>query len=527
MPTVSVKTFVWDWRAAATVLVVSSAVLLWKAPGIENYFWNPDHGFQLSMGAAVLRGGFPFVDFVSVYGPLVALVSASALSLGHLFGETLVCVIGYAACAVLLFSIIRDRVGVVVAIVIVGCALFFVGRLHKWYIWLFPLTLLYCYHRYLATRKTQVGWWWAAGTAAGIGALFRLEFGVAFASVWAALAAFEPLINNSTFNRCVYAYLRFATPFAVIFASWLLVLALRGGTESIEIYLLSTVTGVQGVVTDWSLPPPKFHWLAPLSVDSTIHALIFWVLPGVYAVCVAYGVFHARHNTADKFNYGLFYVAVGLMGFAMYPHGWYRPDIAHLRQTLACALVALPCIGRIVWELDFALQGIARSMIRIGGVLLIVASCVWGAVLLRADSWDWAPLLSDATPRLKSLFHIESSQTNLPQGHLTVAIQRLSAPGEAVLVTPFMPQLYYLADRRMSGINPIYLRGIFDDQAWRDKNLARVRRDPPVLVVVETKDFNRSTSTLYSSQPELYDYIRNRYRSTVYQVRNWHILAAK
>ena len=175
-------------------LAVSGAVtvlLLWLAPPLSSYLINSDHGYQLSLGALIGRGAFPYVDLVFHYGPMVAWSSALALwGSGSLLGETVLCAVGYAAAIGCLGGVARARLGRVAGWLVPLVAVLFLARFYKWYFWLFPAVTLVLLHRYMADESAEDGGLIAGGVSAGLCALFRFDLGIVLLVVWLAVAMF-------------------------------------------------------------------------------------------------------------------------------------------------------------------------------------------------------------------------------------------------------------------------------------------------------------------------------------------------
>jgi hypothetical protein len=95
------------------------------------------------------------------------------------------------------------------------------------------------------------------------------------------------------------------------------------------------------------------------------------------------------------------------------------------------------------------------------------------------------------------------------------AVQHLTAPGAPILVTSRMSQIYFWADRPMSGLFNGYA-GVFSQDLWRQRNLDAVCRRPPTLVVGDRDFLDGNPDAMFEKyDPELYGWLKERYRRVV------------
>jgi hypothetical protein len=333
----------------ALVFAVAFFVLVWKAPDLERFLYNPDQGYQLSLGQQILLGRFPFVDLMFVYGPLTAFTSAGALRIfDNLIGEILVSAFFYAASLFLLHKLAYKHVTKLASWVVPVLGLFLLGRFHKWYVWFFPLAALYCFSRQLDDRDSSLRWWAVGGLVCGTGALYRLDYGLALCVFFSILALSPRLTHcaDGTFwrQRCAVLVAAFLVPLLL----WLGILGAVGGGSAIDNYFVATFEGGAGAVTDWSVPFPDFVVSDPFGLASA-QVLALFLLPLTYLICLGTGGWYGYLQSGEEVPRERFLAALGLIGLAIYPHGAYRADVSHLLQIVPPMLLAAPAVLSRGW----------------------------------------------------------------------------------------------------------------------------------------------------------------------------------
>lgn len=499
-----------------------TVVLVWRAPGADYYYYDFDHGYPLAMGTQILLGQYPYIDFLSVYGPLTAWLSAATLSAGHLWAETMLCASLHALAMVLVFVMLRQHLSSLIALTIVISSIWLLGRFHKWFIWLFPITLLYCYNCYLLSKRKKYNWWLFAGIVAGVGALFRLEFGVAYLAVFAVIAVNEARESKSPLNILGQTYVKFLLGFLIVIALWLSILFYAGGSVAIYNYLVGTLIGGAGAVSDWSSSMPSFALSKPLSVNSAV-ASMFLLLPLSYLVCVIFAI-KPNHKNTNQDVQKPFYLAVGIMGLAMYPHGFYRADVSHLHQTIACGLIGIPFAIKALYQVNMN-KAIGLGLFSRGlAYLLLIGTLTWSGVLAYGPQLGWQPLFANSAARLKSLATLDPETSTTVPASLALEIKKRSLANEPILIVSILPQLYTFTHRRFSGLNPFYFKGIYDSDEWANKNLQKIIESPPRLVVVDIGFFNGTQQPTAYMPKVLEDFIRQNYQNVAFQNDFWAIL---
>jgi hypothetical protein len=509
-----------------SVLVFFFLLLLWCAPGLGRYLNAPDPGYQLSLGKQIVLGRFPFVDLFFSYGPLVGLTSAFGLRVSDtLIPEILICSLGYASSLLIVHYLCRASVSALAGWVapLLGC--FLLARFHKWYYWFFPLVVLYCFHEWRNSPNSQKErWHYLAGFLAGIGGLYRLDLGVA------TLCSYSVCVLGccwlSSDRRCFVSHPpKFLLGFAVPFTAWILALWWRGGTT--RDYLNATIVGGIGSAKEWSLPFPRFDLYHPLSSQSSTF-LFFGLILGTYILCILCGLRRLFDNPEQPGSkYGLM-IAAGVLGLGILPQGFYRIGMIHLKQILPPALVGGSLLLSELWKGRLLFHGSkwGRTISR----LFVGFYCGVLALVIMADflcpSVDLEPLMRNPVPKYQQLRQGLRSGSDQAMIHLLSAVQQHTQPQDKILVVPLACQIYYFADRPMSGLLNGYAIGILDTDDWRRRNLEEVKRDPPKVVVAQEDFFIFSPKDAFqASQPELYSFLVANYRRIIYQKDRWMLLA--
>lgn len=500
-------------------------LLLWRSPCLGFYLNSADHGYQLSLGRQVLMGKFPFVDLFFHYGPLTAFSSAFGLWISNsLIPETVICAIGYAIAFFLIHYLVKSY-GLALAgwlTPIIG--FLFLARFYKWYYWLFPLLVLYCYHVVLSSEYPHnQKWFYLAGIFGGIGGLYRLDLGIATVCCYGTILLgmnLKPL-NLKAFG---WQFTKFLIGFCLPCLIWVLILWEHGGT--VQDYLGAILVGGKGVVEKWSLPLPTFDINHPLSRQSG-SAIIFMLIPLTHIVCLFFGGwnwFYGSTQCKEKYK---FMAAVGLFGLGLFPQALYRSDIAHLLQVFPSVLIAGGLLVSELWKGTILPKNniwgrfLSKSF---AGLYLIIASVSgWG--IRDYGGSDLTKFAWNPVPRYQQLSQGIHSSLNHPIIRLVAEIQKQTTEKDRILVIPLACQLYYFANRPMSGFLNGFARGILDNDKWRQRNLEAIQQNPPTVIIAKDGFFSLSPDDMFrASQPELFVFLSTHYTRIIYQQDGWLLL---
>lgn len=511
-----------QWRSISLFFGLPLLLLLWKAPRLEFYLTSADHGYQLSLGKQILFDRFPFIDQFFHYGPLTAFTSAFGLWISDsLIPETIICAIGYAAAIFFIHRLSLIYASKLASYILPIVSFLLIARFYKWYYWLFPLIALYCFHRFLVANPPQkFKVLYIAGIFGGIGGLYRFDLGLATLCLYTLLLlglCLKPF-NLKLFGREIAAFgLGLVLPYLL----WFLALSLAGGT--VKDFFSALFVGKQGIVKSYALPVPPVDWSHIFSVQSGT-AFGFWLLPTTCLLCIAVGGWAHWRRSEPTHPKWIMMVASGLLGLGLSPQAFYRADVHHLLQVLPPVLLSA---GMLVTELRQRAKLLKQQRSLQGLLVVYLVILTIAGLGMRAGGgidlaqWEWNPL-----PRYQHLSQGIKSNIDHPVIRLMQAVQHQTQPSDRILVVPLACQLYYFADRPMSGLLNGYTVGNIDSPYWRDRNLKAVQAAPPSVIIAQANFFNLPPTDLFRlSQPELYDFLTKTYTKVTAQQDAWILLS--
>ncbi len=233
--------------------------MLLKAPGLDHFLTDTDHGIQLCMGTQILLGKIPSIDFVNAYGPMAMYTSALGLRLsGSLIGETLLCVLGHALCLFLLYWLVRQHSTRSLGLAAAAAGFFLQARYYKWYVWLIPLGTLWALHHYVnSTNSSRQRWVVVTGMVLGLSWLYRLDMGtLGFAATFVFLAVVESGCSLRRLPACWRILTLFSASFACVLAGWFAYLMIAVGIRAPLVFLQTTLDGALMISRGMALPLP-------------------------------------------------------------------------------------------------------------------------------------------------------------------------------------------------------------------------------------------------------------------------------
>lgn len=488
--------------------------LLWFAPDLVRFLEDTDHGWQLGIGRQILLGSFPDIDLFFHYGPLVGYASALVLWLaGNLIGEVVLCSLGYGTALFLMHRIARRWASSIAGWIVPLAGFLLLARFYKWYYWLFPVAVLYSYHRYLDGGRERSRWLLIGGLIAGAGGLFRHDLGLVFAIFIPSLLLAESWhLKRWLVSRAACFFAGLAVPLLI----WLAVLAVAGGTGAVRDYFVATLVGSTGYAENWAVPIRFFDWTDPFSLRS-IQSGLFVGQAMFFVTCVActliggLGGFLRRSTGGGRYH---LMTAVGVLGIGLSPQGFVRADVHHLLQILPMYLLGAAVLLCWGWKRP-------QALVR-GGTLAYAALLVLAvAGVQRKARFGLAPLMANPIKKYELLQKdIQAVSTSV---EFIAKLREAVPPGEYLLVLPFFPQLHYFSERQLSGIVIGYPEGVFDDEEWRLRNMQHVEQHPPAAIVIRRGSFAKNHS-FRLSQPELAQYLVPRYKQVVSRYGPWLIL---
>ena len=508
-------------RLSLAVFLAWVVVLALVAPGADYFFYSFDHGQQLALGNQVLHGKIPGVDTFNHYGPLVVYVSAAAQGLAPpLLGESISCTLGHAAALLALHLALARSSGAAWGLAGSIYGFLALPRLYKWYVWLCPLLVLVAFQSWLASADRRRPSWWL-GLALGTTWLFRPDMGFTCAAGVGAVALVLE-VRRHAWTGALPVLVRIAAGTCLPIAAWLAFTWLARGAGAPVYFLRSTILGGLFVADDLGTAWPRFVASRPLS-QASLRVMAYAGLLATYAVALLVGLAAElrgqRHGTGASARARTL-LAAGVVGLAVLHQALHRKDGPHLLQVLAPWIVAAFTLTDVLARaLLQRTQARARwAAVTIAWLILAawtgVGPLLWGRIDLA--SFEISPAL-----RYASLVHPLRGRAPDPNLIAVRRLRELTQPDDAILIYPLNPQLYPLADRRMSGMLFGYYAGVFSEPPWSEDNLRSIRADPPRVILVPSGfhgelDPEVESDRHRASHAYMEDFLRERYTRVLF-----------
>jgi hypothetical protein len=521
-----------DWLVCCAVFVCSAAALLFFAPGREFYFRSFDHGVQLSIGQQILLGKLPGRDVLIASGPGAMSVSAVGLWASHsLLGETILCAAGYALALTLIYRVTARAAPWWLGVSAVIWAGLLLARFYKWYVWLFPLTLLWALPRLpVLSPSGRIRWCLGVGLLLGIEWLFRFDLagtGMIVATVWLVFYRHPP---QTPASRLVPEMLLLVAAFLVPVAAWFGVLASAGGWLACADYVAMTLHGSTGVATKMALSLPALEWSTPWSPASVL-VLASCGAPATLLLSGALGLRNELTAANDanpstpsdaRTRSSRTLLAAALVGASLWHQALHRRDAQHLLQVLPPVIVALHVLAGGSCTRAGAMRKLSLAWC-VGCLLVGVGLVPRGADDL---SKDW-----HLVSRYRGLLHPLDRLEAVPAASAIAWVRQHSRPEDSILVFPVDCQYYALVNRRQAGLICAYFPGVFDAAPWPERDHAALLQSHPVFAMVPTSfvDENvrkdRFHADCIAARPEMAAFVRAHFPRIAFQSGGVTVLA--
>lgn len=475
-----------DRRDTAVVLV-----LVLSSLAVFLTYWdfglNDDEGYLLGGVTRILDGQVPYRDFHHTYGPGRFYLFAG---LFRVFGEDILVVRALwlalrVAIVALAYLVGRRFLGRPAA---VAAALFFIaapGPWHKSFFHFFVLANLLALSGLAGKGTRSVA---AAGFLAGVTFLFRQDVGIFAFAAYAVLVVFHRFTGETPTRAAAFflSALAAVSPFLIYFAAE----GALGAAASKVLF-----AGARDNRAN-ALPfPPLVHAVSGgLRGAAFLGFRLLYYLP--WPLYLAAGVAGAA-RMARRRPGGTALFLVAFLGAASMNQAFWRSDLAHLLQALACFFLLLPWAAGALrrWS------GAAAVAVTLAlPVLLFLMTVSYdrtynspaGAARVAAEGIQPIPsyyLGSAAELRRGAVrLPIERARVRVMPGEvaallaLRAVIDRYSAPGDYVLSLPGFQLLYFLFDR----VNPtayVHVRRAFDTPE-EEERFARDLVEKPTKMVL-------------------------------------------
>lgn len=453
-------------RAGSLAFAVTLIWLLWRVPGALFFLESTDHGYQLALGNAIGQGHLPGFDFITQYGPAVAVASWAAWhTSGSIVGEAVLCAAGYAAAIAIAVVLLERGAGRLAALLGGAVLLLAFPRFYKWYYWLFPLIGLWCADRHAAAEGSKR--WvllltWAV--VVGLAGLFRYDLGLQ-GGVFGVLAI---VLADRAGRRGWREASCFALGAAAPMAAFLGAVLARRGTGQAEAFLRSVIDGATDSVVSYGIAPFAFDPAAGLAGNAL--PLLQVLLP---ASCLAGLVLAWPRGMTENEPADHRLRCAALCGLGVFAQAMHRADAQHLLQVIPPDIIVLALLAQRLPVLAGA------SLAAVAGAALLV---------LPGAAADLAPPTRDPRAAWRELAALPEGQEGQPVADMARALARHLPEGGTVMLAMPMSHtpLLVFAQRRLPGIFPLYEPGMFASPYWLGRNRsALTMRGPDLLVVLQ------------------------------------------
>lgn len=510
---------------AVALFVLSLLYLLLRVPSPEFFLTSDDQGYQMALGMAIATGRYPGLDFITQYGPLVAVASWLGWALtGSLAGEILVCAAGYAAAVALTYRYLARHANVLIGVAGALTVLALFPRFYKWYYWLFPILTMIVADRFAAlrgpapgplsgaARTTLAGW----GVLVGVAGLFRYDLlveGIVFGAI--VIAALEmtrpgpPLRRWRPVALSIAVYALFALAAPALFGT--LIWTLRG-THQLGLVLQSVVDGTGDTIAYYLIRPFRFGGPGLLSFTNVL-AFLQLVIPVVYLGALARSFSLLRSPKPARRADGAPLLCASLMGLGIFPQALHRADLEHLLQVIPPLAIVLGLLLHLF--LQARPEG-RRSATGLAGFAVAALSL---AIIAGHAGSDLGSPGRNPFSLWEHLDGLPDSAPNNAIADIAKAVQRLTPADSTVFLV--MPQtkmaMLYFARRHQPGLFPTYEVGMFASPYWLAENEAALKRTPPDYLVLARPGGATMTGLPAPFIPDLLMEWQQDYRRIVYE----------
>ena len=498
---------------ALAVFLVATIYLIQRFPVPEFLLQSDDQGYQLALGMAVTPDHWPAFDFVTQYGPMVALLSAAAYQVtGNVLGDLVLSATGFAACAAIGFFLLaatgKPRLGILTA-----CALILtLPRFYKWYYALIPLLGCVLAWKYLLAgsprRRRIIVLLWSQ--LVGVSFLIRYDLGLHGLVLGIASNFLADVTQHRprSFRYTVTGILAFGLLCLLIPLGFSFAIVTLRSAGQLRLWLLSCVSGTADSVDNYGISPFQFHWSSPFASANRLAVMQVWlpVYCFVIAAWTAIGLIRRRQVRREEFLASI----VALCGLGICPQAYHRADAPHMMQVIyPLVLLTFIELGRLFasgprQESDAPFRGAAAAF----SLLLVVGSFSWGQV-------DQGPLFRSPYGMLRIVMGLPYTQPNNPIADIATVLRRTVKTDETVFLlteTTQMPLLFF-GSVRQPGLFPTYEQGMYRSRFWLEANARSLAASPPTYIILDKASGNDVAPYI----PSLVDDWRGAYRRRLYE----------
>ncbi|MGE4605655.1 MAG: hypothetical protein AAEJ52_02815 [Myxococcota bacterium] len=495
------------WATLAIALWAALQTLLRVPDPATLLFTRQDVAYQLTGAMQVLFGEHPFVDFRSVYGPLVFYASALGQWIGaeRAVAEFVLQALAFALAYALLFRLTwaaSGRFGIAFGSTLFAVTL--MPRIWSYYLVLGPMLTLYTAWRYVERPgRSSLA---LLAVAVAVAGLFRADFGV-----YCALGAFIAVGTRPAPSTAVRLRRVASLALAVFLCAtpWLVFVAIRGGLSD---YLFDSIGASAVVARVFALPFPGFNpHLIPFYRAENALPILFPLVNLVPSA--ALGVLIAtRGRFAAEQRAQLFCALAIAQGTLV--QSLHRSDYWHLLQAIPASFVLWAWLAGLAFPAGAlgnrpTRAGFSRMLAAAGLVVLYgtLATHDWPGLDVVSK---WRHLRLHSSSRAEVLVHAEREDLRRGPVDLVLYVRECVEPSQRILALPRLMSIYYTSGRPFGGGQMLVAPGYFTAPEDQQRMVESLQSDGTVLLIdiphyrYDGRDENRTD--LYA--PIVADYLR-------------------
>ena len=477
-----------------------------------------DQGYFTNVTIRILNGQVPYRDFI-YYPPGANYVVALLFKLTgpSLLTERVFWVSVVSGSVLLTFLIARKIMPFPYSAVPPALALLVPGPWHKALIPFFYLLSALVSSKYIDHKSSK--WAFICGVIAGFTIYFRYDV-AGFISIGMMLLFFSMNFigcERITVKKWLSETASFLAGLFLTIAPGVFFFAFSKGGRDAFAYLMYLTFKQQGGGS-MAYPFPALS-LGLLHRDfwGFFESVLFYIPPAVIGFVIILFASHWIKGRVEKKDFLLLLLA--FLGMAAYNQTLIRAEWAHLLQSTHIIYLFLPYL---IWMINSSLPGLKTVALNkiLKGSLSIIFICFaisFISFFINKENIYSGTIgvLGQKEARLnisRAGVFIRKQEAGEIEGMIAY-IDKITNAGEPILVIPYAPMIYYLADRE----NPTYFDaifpGTFEDEAMEKSFINDIKKNKIRLIVYQDIAFtDKESSRLKNYARPLYDYIMQNYK---------------
>lgn len=476
-----------------------------------------DQGYFTNVTIRILNGQVPYRDFI-YYPPGANYIVALLFNwLGtNLLIERVFWVSVVSGTVLLTFLLARKLMPFPYSAVPPVLALLVPGPWHKALIPFFYLLTALLSSKYINHKSFK--WAFICGFIAGFTIYFRYDV-AGFISIGLMLLFFS--MNFIGYERTVKKWLwesaSFLAGLLLAIAPGVFFFAFSKSGRDAFVYLLYLTFKQQGGGS-MAYPFPVLS-LGLLHRDfwGFFESALFYISPVVIGFVFILFISHWIRGRIEKKDF--FLLLLALLGMAAYNQTLIRAEWAHLLQSTHIIYLLLPYL---IWTIHCSLSGmksVALKKILKGSSFLVFTCFAISFIFFFINKKDiysgTIGVLGQKEARLnisRAGVFIRKQEAGEIEGMIAY-VDKMTNAREPILVIPYAPMIYYLADRKNATYFDAIFPGTFEDEAMEDSFINDIKKNKIRLIVYQDIAFtDKESSRLKNYARPLYDYVMQNYK---------------